>query len=216
LRLDLGVASRYSMGVRIAVRQGSLTDGDETLLVNASNTNVTLGTGVSGAIRRACGAGYQEHIARALAREHGGPMAPGDVLVTDAGRHPRARWVAHCAVMDYRQGFGARSYPTPDVIRACCTNLLGAIERLPAPVTVAMVALGAGTGQLGVRIPTQIACDALKAHAQACGDRSRMTGCTFYGFELFEFAAIADVVSGVYPEVLGTISPEARALFERG
>jgi O-acetyl-ADP-ribose deacetylase (regulator of RNase III) len=36
---------------RIAVVQGSLTDGQEAVLVNASNTNLSLGSGVSGAIR---------------------------------------------------------------------------------------------------------------------------------------------------------------------
>ena len=49
------------------VVHGSLTDGAETVLVNASNTNCELGSGVSGAIRRACGLGYQEHIMAALA-----------------------------------------------------------------------------------------------------------------------------------------------------
>ena len=40
------------MPLTIEVVQGSLTDGDERVLVNASNTNAMLGSGVSGAIRR--------------------------------------------------------------------------------------------------------------------------------------------------------------------
>jgi O-acetyl-ADP-ribose deacetylase (regulator of RNase III) len=39
---------------RVLVTQGSLTEGTETLLVNASNTNARLGSGVSGAIGAAC------------------------------------------------------------------------------------------------------------------------------------------------------------------
>jgi O-acetyl-ADP-ribose deacetylase (regulator of RNase III) len=195
--------------MRIAVVQGSLTEGDETLLVNASNTNVALGSGVSGAIRVACGPGYQDHITRELATAYGGPMTPGQVLITDAGTHPRARWVAHVAVMDYREGFTGTSFPTLDVIRACCTNLLRAIEELPEPVTVAMVALGAGTGQLGVREPTRIACEALRDHPG-----SKILGCTFYGFQLFEYAAVADVVCQAFPDVLESIPADVRALFK--
>lgn len=197
--------------MRIAVTQGSLTDGSETLLVNASNTNAALGSGVSAAIRAACGAGYQEHIAKELAKKFGGPMSPGQVLVTDAGTHPRAKWVAHAAVMDYREGFTGSSFPTLDVIRACCRNLLSAIDELPEPVTIAMVALGAGTGQLGVRDPTQIACDALRGYRG-----SKVLGCTFYGYALHEYAAVADVVCSVFPEVADSIPADVRALFVSG
>ncbi|MBS2014293.1 MAG: macro domain-containing protein [Deltaproteobacteria bacterium] len=194
--------------MRIAVARGSLTEGSETLLVNASNTNVQLGTGVSAAIRSACGAGYQEHIREELGKLHGGPMSPGQVLVTDAGAHPRAKWVAHVAVMDYRDGFTSRSFPTTEVIRAGCRNLLSAIDALPEAVTIAMVALGAGTGQLGVREPTRIACDALRAYRGA-----KVAGCTFYGYALHEYAAVADVVCAAFPEVTETVPPEVRALF---
>jgi O-acetyl-ADP-ribose deacetylase (regulator of RNase III) len=197
--------------MRVAVARGSLTDGAETLLVNASNTNVTLGSGVSGAIRAACGPGYQQKITTALEERYGGPMEPGQVLVTDAGTHPRARWVAHAAVMDYRQGFRGSSFPTLDVIRACCNNLLAAIASLPEPVTVAMVALGGGTGQLGVREPTAIACEVFKTSEKSA--RANVLGVTFYGFDLIEYAAMADVVSRAFPEVLSSVPPEVRKFF---
>lgn len=183
---------------RIAVVQGSLTDGQETVLVNASNTNVALGSGVSGAIRRACGPGYQEHIEQAMLDRYHGPMAPGDLLITDAGRHPTAKWVAHVAVMDYRDGFTATSLPTVDVIGKGCTNLWPAIEEIGEDVTIAMVALGAGTGQLGVRAPTEVACDTLRRHLDALP--SRIKGVTFYGFMLHEKIAIAEVVKTKFPE----------------
>lgn len=184
---------------RIAVVQGSLTDGTETVLVNASNTNVMLGSGVSGAIRQACGAGYQAHIAKALAERFKGPMTPGDVLVTDAGAHPTAKWVAHIAVMDYRQGMTGSSFPTLAVIHNGCTKLWPAIEELGEDVTVAMVALGAGTGQLGVREPTRVACETLSRHIDT-HPASHIKGVTFYGFMLHEHMAIAEVVKTTFPE----------------
>jgi O-acetyl-ADP-ribose deacetylase (regulator of RNase III) len=194
--------------MKVGVVQGSVTQGNETLLVNASNTNVALGSGVSAAIRGACGAGYQEEIRRDLSRVYGGPMSPGQVLMTGAGAHPRARWVAHAAVMDYREGFTGRSFPTLEVIEACCANLLRSVEELPEAVTIGMVALGAGTGQLGVRDPTRLVCEALRAYRG-----SKILGCTFYGFEMFEYAAVADVVCEHFPEVLETIPSDVRALF---
>src|SRR5206468_3941367 len=142
---------RAPMSLVVQVRQGSLTDGDETVLVNASNTNGQLGTGVSAAIRAACGNGFQEKIVAALQARFGGPMEPGEVLVTDAGTHPRARHVAHVAVMDYREGFTGSSYPAVELIRGACVKLWRTLEAVDGgPHSVAMVALGAGTGGLGV------------------------------------------------------------------
>lgn len=198
--------------MQVAVAQGSLTDGNEAVLVHASNTNVALGTGVSGAIRTACGAGYQEAIARALAETYGGPMAPGEVLVTDAGEHPHARWVAHAAVMDYREGFGGGSFPSVETIRACVANILDAVEDLPEPVTVAWVALGAGTGQLGVRAPTEIACEAIRERAATS---KNLVGVTFYAYDLAEYAAIAHVVTSFFPDVLATVPAEVQKLFAK-
>jgi O-acetyl-ADP-ribose deacetylase (regulator of RNase III) len=187
---------------RIAVVQGSLTDGQETVLVNASNTDVTLGSGVSGAIRRACGAGYQEHITKALMERFGGPMSPGDVLITDAGSHPTARWVAHVAVMDYRAGFTDTSFPTLHVIDKGCAHLWPAIEAIGQDVTVAMVALGAGTGQLGIRGPTWIACETLARHVDRTPE-THIKGVTFYGHVLDERRAIEDVVAAAFPSTGG-------------
>lgn len=201
--------------MNIQVVQGSLTDGSDTLLVNASNTNVALGSGVSGAIRRACGPGYQAHIEQAMDEAHGGPMKPGEVLITDAGAHPRARWIAHVAVMDYREGFTGSSFPTLDLIRVCWKSFFKALDEVPEPVTVAMVALGAGTGQLGARESTEIAVAELLAYERAHQGTSKLLGCTFYGFQLFEYAAMADVVTVAYPEVLPTIPEHIRALFQK-
>src|SRR5687768_6999013 len=128
---------------RIAVVQGSLTDGHESVLVNAESTNVALGSGVSGAIRRACGPGYQEHIDGKMKERFGTAMEPGDVLLTDAGAHRSAKWVVHVAVMDYRHGFGGSSFPTLAVIEKGCIKLWQAVKTLPERVTIAMVALGA-------------------------------------------------------------------------
>lgn len=202
--------------LQLAVREGSLVDGDELVLVNASNTNAQLGSGVSSAIRGACGPGYQQALFDALAQEFGGPMAPGSVMVTHAGQHPRARWVAHVAVMDYREGFTAKSFPTVELLRAACATLWRRLEALDGDeLSVAMVALGAGTGGLGVADSTRAGLDTLLAH-HAAHPASKVRRVTFYGYALPEFLAMAKVVAAVEPSVLATLEPDARRFIEAG
>jgi O-acetyl-ADP-ribose deacetylase (regulator of RNase III) len=185
--------------MEILVRSGSLTEGSETVLVNASNTHVSLGSGVSAAIAASCGPGYQATISAALAARFGGPMAPGDVLVTDAGTHPRARWVAHVAVMDYRPGSPEGATPTLPRIERACRSLWSTLESLPDDaLSVAMVALGAGVGGLGVRSPTRIACETLRAHARET-PASRIARVVFYGYTMLEHANVADEVKRHLP-----------------
>lgn len=187
------------MALVVEVVQGSLTDGDERVLVNASNTNGRLGSGVSAAIRRACGPGFQERIEAALDERFSGPMPPGEVLVTDAHEHPRARWVVHVAVMDYRGG--GDPFPDEARIRTGCEKLWPAVEGIedPEPLSVAMVALGAGTGGLGVRLPTELACETLKAHLARTPD-SKMARVRFYGWLDPEYREMSDVIARHFPD----------------
>lgn len=188
--------------MKVLIREGSLTDGDESVLVNASNTNVQLGTGVSAAIRQACGKDYQEKVLAALEHQFHGPMKPGEVLLTHAGTHPRAVWVAHVAVMDYREGRTAKSAPTIETIRAGCERLWDVVEQIPGVglQSVAMVALGAGTGHLGVAEPIRVAAQTLKAHVEK-HPNTRIERVTFYGYQLPDYVAIAHVLAREFPEV---------------
>ncbi len=199
----------------VILKQGSLTDGDESVLVNASNTNAQLGTGVSAAIRQACGKGYQENVLAALERHFKGPMRPSEVLLTHAGTHPRAVWVAHVAVMDYREGFSATSHPTVDTIRMACERLWDVVETIPGAgaQSVAMVALGAGTGNLGVAEPTRIAAQTLKAHV-AIHTNTRIERVAFYGFQLPDYVAMAHVLAVEFPEVKAQLPPEVLKFVE--
>ena len=198
-------------GLRVEFVQGNLTDGRELVLVNASNTNAQLGSGVSAAIRRACGPQFQAQILEALQSRFGGPMPPGEVLLTTAGTHRTAKWVAHLAVMDYRKGMGAHSFPTLDTIRKGCARLWEVIETLPGsePLPVAMVAVGAGTGDLGVGDSTRVAAETLKAHVRLARS-SRITRVRFYGFLPHELVPMAKALAREYPEVLRDLPAEVR------
>lgn len=196
--------------MRVDVRQGSLTDGDESVLVNASNTNAQLGSGVSSAIRRACGAGYQQYLVDELQRVFGGPMEPGEILFTNAGTHAHAKWVAHVAVMDYRDGFNGGSFPSLERIQLACERLWPRIDALGGSQSVAMVALGAGTGNLGVVEPMRIAARTLK-QAQT----KNIERVCFYGFALQEYVATAEVIASEFPETRSSLPPEVVAMFDQ-
>lgn len=198
----------------IEFAQGSLTEGTETVLINAGNTNAALGSGVSGAIRRACGPQFQAQILEELKVKYGGPMAPGQVLITHAGTHRTAKWVAHVAVMDYRHGMGPQSFPTLETIEKACARLWPTLEEIPGgeKLSVAMVALGAGTGDLGVAQPTRIAAQTLAAHLAAQGSRTRLERVRFYGYLPHELLPIAEALVKVFPEVKATLPAELQRL----
>ena len=185
------------MAIHIEVRAGDLTKGDESVLVNASNTQVDLGSGVSLAIGLACGKNYQREIHDGLRSLRMGPLAPGEVLVTGAGEHPRAKHVVHVAVMDYRPGVpSGSSRPDAARLRAGYEALWKELVRLPAPVSVALPALGAGQGGMGARLSSELACVTLKTQlAQNQGNLERVV---FYGYTLHELMVIAEVVVAAF------------------
>lgn len=184
--------------------------------VNASNTEAQLGSGVSGALRAACGPGFQDEILQALEEKHQGSMPPGEAFVTGAGAHPTAKWVVHAAVMDYRDGFTAASRPDEARVRSCYEATWRQIESIDHPaISVAMPALGAGTGQLGVAIPTRMAAETLKAHLAAV-PKSRIARVAFYGYSLPEFAAICRVLREELELPPGTIPSEIEAFLDAG
>lgn len=198
----------------VTVRQGSLTSGNESILVNASNTKGALGSGVSAAIRAACGPGFQSEIESQIAADHGGASMPQySVILTGAGTHRRARFVAHVAVMNYDDGFTGTSFPHLEGIERACVALWNAVSHAPGgPHTVAMVALGAGTGQLGAVQTTHVACRTLQSHLRAHPQSIKEV--TFYGYTILEFAAIANVVSSYWQLPAGAISGEQRPFVE--
>jgi O-acetyl-ADP-ribose deacetylase len=203
------------MNIKIDVRQGSVTDADVDVIVNASNTLGQLGSGVSGAIRVACGPAFQDAIFTALERR-GGSMAPGDVILTHAGAHPRAKFVVHVAVMDYRDN-AKQVFPDEARIRRGSERLWRLIDdALPnGSYSIGMVALGAGTGSLGVTMPTEVACETLKAHV-ASRESSKIASVLFHGFMTNEYINVLDVVSAAFPDMdTSHVDPEVLALIAR-
>ena len=85
-----------SVSIQIEVVRGDITQQpDAEAIVNAANTELVLGAGVAGAIRRRGG----EEIDREGQAK--APIKLGEAAVTSAGRLPN-RYVIHAAAMGYR------------------------------------------------------------------------------------------------------------------
>jgi O-acetyl-ADP-ribose deacetylase len=120
--------------LRVSILLGDLTRGRAEAIVNASNPDLKLGGGVSGAIRDAAGPGLQAELFALAARQ---PLADGDAVITRAHGMAKIRWIIHAASV----------HATPDVIAACIRNSLTLCARRRIR-EVAFPALGTGVGGL--------------------------------------------------------------------
>ena len=116
----------------VMVFLGDITGLEVDAVVNAANSQLWMGAGVAGAIKRAGGQEIEEEAVRL------GPIPVGESVVTKAGKL-KARYVIHAAAMG------------PDLVtdeikirRATETALLRARERNLA--SIALPALGTGVG----------------------------------------------------------------------
>ena len=189
----------------IRVEQGNLTEGRELLLVNPSNTNCELRSGVSSAIRTSCGRGFEDAVVAQMYERFNGPMAPGQVLITRAGLHPSALWVAHVALADYRNGYVDAAQISPQTLRAAFTNLLREIESLAAapPISIAVPAMASSA------IATL--CAALHEHF-VFTENSKIGAVTFYGPSFAEYVNVAEEVSAYFE--IDDLPGDLRALVE--
>jgi O-acetyl-ADP-ribose deacetylase (regulator of RNase III) len=85
-------ASRQELLAKMELRQGDITDLAVDAIVNAANTQLLLGAGVAGAIRRKGGPNIQREC------DAIGPIPLGEAAITTAGDLP-ARSVIHAASM---------------------------------------------------------------------------------------------------------------------
>lgn len=89
-----------SAKAKIHLLQGDITDSDAEAIVNAANTDLWLGAGVAGAIRKKGGPSIQEECSKI------GPIELGEAAVTGAGEL-KAKYVIHAASM-------SMEHPTSD------------------------------------------------------------------------------------------------------
>ncbi len=118
------------MQPKIHFLKGDITETVVDAIVNAANTDLMLGAGVAGAIRRKGGPHIQEECDRL------GPIALGGAVVTTGG-HLKALYVIHAASM--RLG----GHTTVQSLRLATRNTLERAEE-KALKSIAFPAIGTG------------------------------------------------------------------------
>lgn len=149
--------------MRIEIRQGDITEQpDVEAIVNAANTDLALGAGVAGAIRRKGGDVIDEEGRRQA------PIRLGEAAVTTAGALPN-RYVIHAAAMGYRDE--DRAVPkkpgtesSAEIISAATVSSLRRAEELGLK-SVAFPALATGVARFPVGECAEVMLGAVRGYA---------------------------------------------------
>jgi O-acetyl-ADP-ribose deacetylase (regulator of RNase III) len=134
---------------RVTLKKGNMFDEKKAnYMVNASNTLLQLGSGVSAAFRQRCGMTLQEKMD--LARRNIGKIMQGDVVATPSCVID-FEYVLHAAVMDYnqkRRAFG-ESYPSLETVETILVNIENIIKS-NTDIKLVLPFFGCGVGGLSV------------------------------------------------------------------
>ena len=157
-------------GEKIVVEQGDLTEAEVDAIVNAANSDLQLGGGVAGAIRRQGGPEIQAEC------DHIGPIAIGEAALTTGGKL-KARYVIHAASME----LGGRT--TAEALRSSTRNSLRrAAEK--GVSSIAFPAVGTGIAGFPMKECAEIMLDEVVKHLQG------KTSLQQVRFVLFDAAAL--------------------------
>ena len=124
---------------KIVLIEGDITEEGTVAIVNAANTDLVLGAGVAGAIRKKAGAQLQAECAKLA------PIPLGEAAVTKAGGSLACRYVIHAA------GMRLGGKVTQDTLRHVTLNSLKRAEEKKMK-SVAFPAIGTGIGGLNVDV----------------------------------------------------------------
>jgi O-acetyl-ADP-ribose deacetylase (regulator of RNase III) len=127
----------------VAVERGDITDWDVDAIVNAANSTLAMGTGVSAAIKRKGGVLIEEEALRQ------GPVEVGEAVLTPGG-NLAATHVIHAAAM------GPELKTDPETV-ARTTRAVLALADKHRLSSIALPALGTGVG----RVAPTLAADAM-------------------------------------------------------
>lgn len=116
----------------LVVERGDITDAEVDAVVNAANSELWMGTGVAGAMKRKGGVVIEEEALRQ------GPIEIGEAILTIAGNLP-ATHVIHAATM------GKDLKTDPEKIAAATRSTLALAEKHKLE-SLAFPALGTGVG----------------------------------------------------------------------
>ena len=137
---------------RIEIVQGDITDADVEGIVNAANTDLKLGGGVAGAIRRKGGPWVHEQC------NWVGRIPLGEAATTEGG-NLKAKWVIHAASME----LGGQT--TAENLEAATRNSLLRAEQKKI-CSIAFPAIGTGIAGFDTKRCAEIMLRVVAEHLQ--------------------------------------------------
>jgi len=167
---------------RIVLCEGDITEQEVDAIVNAANSALQLGAGVAGAIREKGGPSIQKEC------DAIGPIEVGGAALTGAGALD-ARFVIHAA------GMAPGGSASEDSVRASMRRSLELANEQGCR-SIAVPAIGAGTGGLATQRCAEILLEETRAHLSGESSLEEVRF-VLYGeptYRLFEAAQDADKV----------------------
>lgn len=149
LRIFKGTRMSYTIKIKCG---NLLEEKGATFIVNASNTRMILGSGVSMAFKRHCGIELQALMYQELERKNE-PLEQGDVLCTTTANATNFEYALHVAVMNYNKNVPTKEQkPTLLTIEKSLHNIeeylkYYAIEHSVA-IKLVLPLMGCGVGGL--------------------------------------------------------------------
>jgi len=142
------------LSYKVSAKQGNLLNEDNaTFIVNASNTRLILGSGVSMAFKRHCGIELQKEMNFQLEKLNS-PLKKGDVVATSPGSANNFEYALHVAILDYNQGVrGNDKLPILEDIESALTNIESYLkgyskEKGSENIKLVLPLMGCGVGGL--------------------------------------------------------------------
>lgn len=175
--------SAYSVeGLRVEVIEGDITEADTEAIANAANSNLRMGAGVAGAIKRRGGSQIEQEAVKR------GPVEVGSAVETGAGDLPH-RYVIHGAVM------GQDLQTNADLIARTTRSALALADDLGLS-SLALPAFGTGVGGVGVAECAAAMVGAIDEFAASAESLERVALVLFGEDTHREFDSVADSAWG--------------------
>ncbi len=137
---------------KTTIKKGNLITEEADFIVNASNTRLILGSGVSMAFKRHCGIQLQTEL-DAILGSMDGELQQGDVVVSSSANATNFKYALNVAVMNYNRGVRQTDkLPTLKTIEQSLQNiqkhLLLYAEKHSKSLKIAIPLMGCGVGGL--------------------------------------------------------------------
>ena len=140
------------MPYKITIKQGNLLNEKADFIVNASNTRLILGSGVSMAFKRHCGVQLQREL-DAILNSIDGELAQGEVVASSSANVTNFKYALHATVMNYNKGVKqGEKLPTLNTIEKSLQKiqnyLLWYAKNHSNKMKIALPLMGCGVGGL--------------------------------------------------------------------